>query len=185
MNKYTAYIPDVVQAVPVKAAMELYGINVTSKGFAECPFHNEKTPSFKAYQTSFYCFGCGASGDVISLVQKLFNCSFTEAIKKLNSDFALNLPIEERLTLRQADAYRKRQREIEEARQRERKRKSELHNSYNNLLDEYNRLEQNFKKYRPKQYEETLHPLFVEACKMLGYISYLIDSFDWEGGSAA
>ena len=40
-----------------------------------CPFHNEKTPSFTVYPDtqSFYCFGCGAAGDVINFVRKISN----------------------------------------------------------------------------------------------------------------
>ena len=40
-----------------------------------CPFHNEKTPSFTVYPdtNSFYCFGCGAGGDVISFIRRIDN----------------------------------------------------------------------------------------------------------------
>jgi len=45
-----------------------------------CPFHNEKTPSFSVHATRqfFHCFGCGASGDVFSFVQKIENITFIE-----------------------------------------------------------------------------------------------------------
>ena len=45
----------------------------TSKGL--CPFHNEKTPSFTVYPDtqSFYCFGCGAAGDVVTFIMKMEN----------------------------------------------------------------------------------------------------------------
>ncbi len=48
-----------------------------------CPFHNEKTPSFTVYpeSNSFYCFGCGAGGDVITFVRRMENLDYTEAIK--------------------------------------------------------------------------------------------------------
>lgn len=50
-----------------------------------CPFHNEKTPSFVVSETKqmFTCFGCHASGDVISFVEKYYNLSFPEALEKL------------------------------------------------------------------------------------------------------
>ena len=43
-----------------------------------CPFHNEKTPSFTVYPDtqSFYCFGCGAAGDVINFVRKISNLGY-------------------------------------------------------------------------------------------------------------
>lgn len=50
-----------------------------------CPFHNEKTPSFYIYTSgnNYYCFGCGAHGDVISLTQYLYGLGFKEAVQML------------------------------------------------------------------------------------------------------
>jgi len=51
-----------------------------------CPFHNEKTPSCKINDDlgSFYCFGCGAKGDIFTIYQDLFNYSFLDAVKELS-----------------------------------------------------------------------------------------------------
>lgn len=49
-----------------------------------CPFHKEKTPSFVIYpNNSYYCFGCGESGDAITFVQKIKDLNFPEAINYL------------------------------------------------------------------------------------------------------
>ena len=50
-----------------------------------CPFHNEKTPSFTVYPetASYYCFGCGAGGEVINFIRNIENLDFTEAVKLL------------------------------------------------------------------------------------------------------
>ena len=50
-----------------------------------CPFHNEKTPSFVVYPDtqSFYCFGCGAAGDVIGFVRKYNNLSYIKNYKNI------------------------------------------------------------------------------------------------------
>jgi len=59
--------------------------NTTNRIHTNCPFHEEKTPSFVIYldSNSFYCFGCNEGGDVIDFVQKLHNVSFKEALKYL------------------------------------------------------------------------------------------------------
>jgi DNA primase len=62
--------------------------------WACCPFHNEKSPSFhvRPEQNSYYCFGCGATGDVISFVQETQGGSFTEVVERLAQQVGLALP---------------------------------------------------------------------------------------------
>ncbi len=62
-----------------------------------CPFHNEKTPSFTVYPEtqSFYCFGCGAAGDVISFVRKYNNLGYVEAVKQLAAHAGMPMPEED------------------------------------------------------------------------------------------
>lgn len=59
-----------------------------------CPFHNEKTPSFNIYPEngSFYCFGCGAGGDVITFVRKIENLDYMEAIRFLAQRAGMTVP---------------------------------------------------------------------------------------------
>ena len=59
-----------------------------------CPFHNEKTPSFTVYPEngSFYCFGCGAGGDVFSFVRQIENLDYIEAVKLLAERSGVALP---------------------------------------------------------------------------------------------
>ena len=59
-----------------------------------CPFHNEKTPSFSVSEEEglFYCFGCKESGDVISFVQKIESCDFSDAIKILANLAHMEVP---------------------------------------------------------------------------------------------
>ena len=59
-----------------------------------CPFHKEKTPSFSVHATRqfFHCFGCGASGDVFSFVQKIENISFPEALRAVAQKLNIPLP---------------------------------------------------------------------------------------------
>jgi DNA primase len=59
-----------------------------------CPFHNEKTPSFSVHATRqfFHCFGCSASGDVFSFVQKIENVTFPEAVRAVAQKLGIALP---------------------------------------------------------------------------------------------
>ncbi|MFZ0914241.1 MAG: CHC2 zinc finger domain-containing protein [Candidatus Korobacteraceae bacterium] len=59
-----------------------------------CPFHQEKTPSFSVHATRqfFHCFGCGASGDVFSFVQKIENITFPESVRLIAEKLKIPLP---------------------------------------------------------------------------------------------
>ena len=77
-------------AVSVKEAAEYYGLEVNRGNMVCCPFHADRTPSMKLNEDYFYCFGCGAHGDVIDLVARLFNLSSYDAAKKLAYDFGID-----------------------------------------------------------------------------------------------
>ncbi len=61
-----------------------------------CPFHGEKTPSFNIYTEngSFYCFGCGVGGDVITFIMKIENLDYIDAVKFLAQRAGLDMPEE-------------------------------------------------------------------------------------------
>ena len=154
----------VKQSITIREAAERYGIEVGRNSMACCPFHDDKNPSMKLNKDYFYCFGCGATGDVIDLVAKLFDLSSYEAAQKLAQDFGIGpdkppaaaaLPKPERPLLK---AYR--QEEVRCLR----------------VLCDYLHLLESWKvQYAPKTAEDTLDDRFVEACQMLDYVEYLAD----------
>ena len=79
----------VKQSITVREAAQMYGIEVNRSGMACCPFHDDKNPSMKLNEEYFYCFGCGATGDVIDFTARLYNLSPKEAAEKLAQDFGL------------------------------------------------------------------------------------------------
>ena len=86
--KFRNNIEDVIGAyVPLKRA----GSNLK----ACCPFHSEKTPSFTVYTGEgghFYCFGCGAGGDVISFIMRIENLDYVPALHFLADRCGMTLP---------------------------------------------------------------------------------------------
>ena len=68
---------------PIETVLQNHNIQL-EHGFCKCPFHQEKSASLKIYPSnSFYCFGCGVGGDVITLTEMLDSCDFQETVKKL------------------------------------------------------------------------------------------------------
>ena len=84
MNVFEA----VKQSVTTRQAAERYGIKVNRNGMCVCPFHNDKNPSMKV-DRRFYCFGCGATGDMIDFVSRLHGIGSREAALMLAQDFAI------------------------------------------------------------------------------------------------
>lgn len=144
-----------------------YGIKLDRSLKAKCPIHNEKTPSFKIYKNTqtFKCFGCGASGDVISLVSKLFNVEPKRAVEILDGEFRLNVLNKPRKITRYEQIIRNKKKYNNE--------KSK--ENYWKVLDEWKRLDDNKRKYKPKNTNDELHELFIEALQKLSYQEYLLD----------
>lgn len=163
----------VKSAVTVRQAAALYGLPITTTGMTRCLFHEDHTPSMKLNVTYYYCFGCGATGDVIDLTSRLFDLSSFQAARKLAQDFglgpdkppsdaiALPKPLDTFSDTKQEDiAYCLRV----------------LHN-YRDLLTRWRT------EYAPHSPEESLDEHFVEALHMLDVIDDLMDCLDF--GSAS
>ena len=171
---------DAVQTIKYRLTMrevlERYGYTADRKGFICCPFHNEKTPSMRIYDKDYHCFGCGEHGDVITFVQKLFNLSFQEALKKIDIDFGLNLYGDKTFEeLRKSHYQTKR---LQAKREREKAEKEKVDMEYWAMFDEWKRLDDNKQKFAPKSPVEELHPLFLEALQKLSYQTYLLDCLE-------
>jgi DNA primase len=70
-----------------------------------CPFHNEKTPSCKINDDlgNFYCFGCGAKGDIFTIYQDLFNYTFLDAVKELSERAGVKINLDNKSYNKQDD----------------------------------------------------------------------------------
>ena len=159
----------VKQSVSTREAAEFYGIKVSRTGMACCPFHDDKNPSMKLNEEYFYCFGCGATGDVIDFTAKLFDLSPKEAAEKLAQDFGLiydsQAPPRRRYVRQKTEAQK-----FREDRQR----------CYRVLSDYYYLLKKWEADNSPRTPEEEPHPRFVEAIQKKTYVEYLLDLFLYE-----
>ena len=159
----------VKQSVSTRDAAAFYGIEVKRNGMACCPFHDDKNPSMKLNEEYFYCFGCGATGDVIDFTAKLFDLSSKEAAEKLAQDFGLiydsQAPPRRRYVRQKTEAQ-----QFREDRQR----------CYRVLSDYYHLLKKWESDHSPRTPEEKPHPRFVEAIHKKIYVEYLLDLFLYE-----
>ncbi len=81
---------DITEIVSAYVSLKRRGRNMVGL----CPFHGEKTPSFNIYteNASFYCFGCGVGGDVISFIMKIENLDYVDAVKFLAQRAGMEMP---------------------------------------------------------------------------------------------
>ena len=160
----------VKQSITVREAAQMYGIEVNRSGMACCPFHDDKNPSMKLNEEYFYCFGCGATGDVIDFTARLYNLSPKEAAEKLAQDFGLAYDS-------QAPPRRRYLRQKSEAQ----KFKEDRDHTFRVLADYFHLLRKWETDYTPKTPEENPHPRFMEAIQRKDYVGYLLDFFLEDG----
>jgi len=151
-------------SVSVPEAAKAYGLSVTRHSMARCPFHDDRHPSLKLNPDFYYCFGCGAKGDVIDLAAGLFDLSPYEAARKIAEDFGIDpdKPPEAAALAKPRHPMIRAFREDERYCQR--------------VLCDYLHLLEDWKvQYAPVSMNEEPDDRFVEACQMFSYIEYLAD----------
>ena len=150
----------VKQSVTARQAAKAYGLEVDVHGMALCPFHDDHHPSLKLDQR-FYCFGCGASGDVIDFTAKLFGISPKEAAQKLAEDFGINPrpPTEVHIPKRHAEP------------------RPDSERLCISVLRDYLRLLRIWRlRYEPAAPGESMNDRFVESCQMEETVNFFLDA---------
>ena len=153
----------VKEQLDLRTVAERYGID-SRNGMTACIFHDDRNPSMKLYQDHFFCFGCGACGDVTALTAKLFGISQAEAAQKLAADFGIaevhnteKSSIKTKLTV-----IGERQREQE---------------AFRVLCDYCHLLRSARTELAPKSENEPFHPLFAESLQHLDEYEFYCDIF--------
>lgn len=146
-------------AVTPRMAAERYGLPIQQGGMVCCPFHADRTPSMKLNEDYFYCFGCGATGDVIDLAARLFDLSKYEAVQKLAADFGISGEKPSVL-----------------AKLKRGKTQAEAERHCFQVLRDYFGILQDWKEHcAPQSPEDPIDPRYAEACHMLERIGNMLD----------
>ena len=146
-------------AVTLRQAAEHYGLRVLPNGMTCCPFHKDRHPSMKLNEDYFFCFGCGARGDVIDFTARLFGISLKDAAEKLAADFGISAETKQ-VFIRQNPS-----------------RPDELRCRW--ALTDYLHLLKKWKtQYAPNTPEDSLDDRFVESCQQYDRIAGLLEMLD-------
>ena len=146
-------------AVTLRQAAETYGLTVSRNGMTCCPFHEDRHPSLKLNEDYFFCFGCGARGDVIDFTARLFGLSPKDATEKLAADFGISAETKQ-VFIRQNPSR------LDELRCRR-------------ALTDYLHLLKKWKtQYAPNTPGDSLNDRFVESCQQYDRIAGLLEMLD-------
>lgn len=140
-----------------------YGMQPNRAGFMLCPFHKEKTASMKIYQDSYYCFGCGAHGDVFDFVQAMDNLSFRKAFLDLGGTYE-----KETFRDRMARYHAQKEREMKRKQEEELRARRKLNNDLIDIYREWYQKSEPFSDvwtdcYNALQYQLYLHEMLNES----------------------
>lgn len=136
---------------------EQYGFHPNRAGFISCPFHKgDREPSMKIYKDSYYCFGCGANGDIFSFVQQMDGLTFREAFLRLGGTYEKET-FHDRMELYHA-------RKAQDMRKKEEEKLRAKRKLNNDLIDIYR------DRYRNA---EPFSDIWTDCCNALQYQLYL------------
>ena len=157
-------------SVTARDVAEFYGLKVNRYGMAICPFHDDRNPSMKIDQR-YYCFGCGAKGDVIDYVSNLFGLSLKDAALKLAGDFSISYEKWKPPDSFTASSNLPRKKSIY-------KRFHETRNRFwNSITDYYHMLCIWRETYVPKGQGEEPDDRYIEAIQNITELEYVMDTF--------
>lgn len=164
------------QNVSMKDILNRYGLSLGRRGAMRCPFHREKTPSFKIYDNGkkYHCFGCGEDGDVISFTMKYYNINYAQAITRLATEFGIplrgaHISLKDRIKAREERTKRKQAEKLFDAEE------EKAFNAWIVACDEVLKLKEDVVKYAPKVQGEPFHEKYCKALRDLPFKTFVCD----------
>jgi len=162
---YQNNIKNIKERADIIEVAEYFAVHLDRNYKSSCPFHKEKTASFSINKDKqiYKCFGCGASGDAISLVSKLLEINNYEAAKQINDIFNLGVDFGTKINRAEIEKYqKKRQIEIEFNKW--------IEWAYDVLTSYYKLLKSNIKNINDFENE-----LLIEACRNIARVESHVD----------
>ena len=156
---------NVKYGVSCREAVERYGVSVNRQGKALCPFHNDRHPSLLVADDRYYCFACGAHGDMIDFAANFFDLPLYEAAQRLAADFGI-------------DMDRPPTKEVLEKRRQKTAARQLIENERLcfSVLSDYAHVLRDWKvRYVPQSPNEPVHARFAEACRNLDETECYLD----------
>lgn len=159
------------ERVPAQDAARLYGLTFDRKGWAVCPFHQDKHPSMSFRVGRFRCWACGAGGDSIDFTARLFGIEPLAAVERLNADFNLSLPLHRQPTPEELQAARRRAEVVQAHKDFEEWRKALISKLYRVCFLAHDTL-------KGAADLEKLTPAEALAVRWQSYLEYLVDCLE-------
>lgn len=152
-------------AVTVEDVLRLLSIRTSPRKRIPCPIHQGEHNNFAYNDNYFVCFSCGAKGDIFTLLKELKGMDFAQALRYLNEQFRLDLPINGELS--KADIVRSAKAEFLRKKQL-REEKNRLDIAENEYWDAYGRLvelDRIIEAAKPKNLDDDISDEYADAVK--------------------
>ena len=177
-NKY--YADEIKRRVTMHDVITRYGFKADRHKRIPCPFHNGEDNNLGYKSDFFKCFVCGVSGDVITFVQKYYDLSFNDTLARMDEDFALGFQIGRDLRESERRAIAKRAFEAKMERKKKQMARERLDKAYHDAYDELARLDRQLMEHKPRDGDEEIHPLYLEALQGIETARYRLERAEEE-----
>jgi len=162
----TDYSDLIKQTVPMDSILRRYGlVGQNAKHRIPCPLHGGEKPNFSYRDHRFRCWVCGEHGSTIDFVMKYKNVSFVDAMRSINDDFGLGLPIGECQPSEAERAARRRAEQIRQKRIERQNRLKQLCTAYDAAMDRYAALDIIVHEDAPSVPYDDVTPQYAYALK--------------------
>lgn len=163
------------QALTVPQVLAHYGYRVSKR--MRCPIHGGDGLNFEVKEKTWKCYSQCGNGDVIELVQKLFNISFQEALEKIDGDFGLGLSCER--DEKKLEEIKHRTSAIEAKRAEEQAQLEALQKEYDEALDRWTELDQAVVEWSPKTVVKPYDERWIKAIQTIAIAKYELERAEW------